>query len=79
MVEKQKKQEHVKDPNGWVVAPLCVFCSKPWTHTMIEIEASASRGCSTCGYGGSIDGTITIHCEHCSRLVYSKEFSKDGL
>lgn len=60
--------------NGWVKPPLCVFCSKPWTDTMIEIEANSSEGCDTCGWGGGSYGTVSIHCEHCKKLVYQKDF-----
>jgi len=64
--------------NGWVVAPLCVFCSKPWSSSMMNVEAYASYGCETCGYGREITGTVEIHCDHCARLVYKKEFVSNG-
>lgn len=60
--------------NGWVQKPLCVFCGKPWTDEMVEIEADASEGCETCGHGGGAYGTVSITCSHCNRLVYLKEF-----
>lgn len=55
-------------------APLCVFCSKPWTETMINLEAnSGGGGCETCGYGGEGNYRLEICCEHCKRLIYVKE------
>jgi hypothetical protein len=61
--------------NGWVQRPLCVFCSAPWTDDMIEVEASSSGGCDSCGYGATTSGTITINCHSCGKLIYQKDFS----
>ena len=63
-----------REVNGWVKPPLCVFCNAPWTDDMIEVEASASAGCETCGSGSEPYGTITINCSSCKRLVYRKDF-----
>ena len=60
--------------NGWVVRPLCPFCSAPWTDDMIECEATSSGGCDTCGFGETTSGTIRINCHSCGRLIYQKDF-----
>lgn len=58
--------------NGFVKAPLCPFCSAAWTEEMIDIEASASMSCPTCG--PEIYGSIKIKCHACERLIYEKEW-----
>jgi hypothetical protein len=64
--------------NGWVQRPLCVFCGAPWSDDMIDVEASVSGGCSTCGYGSETYGTIRINCHACGKLIYQKDFHNDG-
>jgi hypothetical protein len=62
---------------GFIVRPLCPFCSAPWTDDMIKVEdVSCSQGCDTCGYGGSASGTVKIHCEACEKLIYQKDFGE---
>lgn len=68
------KQE--PDASGYVMRPLCPFCSAPWTDDMIDVEASASEGCDTCGWGGGAYGEVRIVCASCDRLIYVKEFDK---
>lgn len=62
---------------GWIQAPLCVWCSKPWTDSMMEIESYTSHGCSTCGYGSETTVSVKITCEHCNRVVYQKDGVSD--
>lgn len=56
--------------------PLCVFCNAPWTDDMVQIEAYASAGCDTCGYGSTTSGTVSVVCSSCHKTVYIKEFSQ---
>ena len=69
--------ETILDAEGFAVGarPLCPFCSKAWSDSMIEaLDLQASAGCDTCGYGGYIEGRIDITCSGCGRLIYRKEF-----
>lgn len=60
---------------GFIVRPLCPFCSEPWTDDMIRVlDISCSEGCETCGYGSTGTATVDITCESCERLIYRKEF-----
>jgi DNA-directed RNA polymerase subunit RPC12/RpoP len=54
--------------------PICVWCSKPWTDEMVEIETEVSNSCPTCGYGQEVTGKMTITCDNCNKIVYIKEF-----
>ena len=67
----------IKLKGGWLKPPLCVWCSKPWTDSMMEIESYTSSGCETCDYGSETTVTVTIHCDHCHRLVYQKDGVSD--
>ncbi len=60
------------DQAGFVkgTRPLCPFCSAPWTDNMIKIEAYAGY-CDTCDIGTGAE--VTIVCESCNRLIYSKD------
>ena len=62
------------DSAGYVLRPLCPFCSAPWTDDMIKVEAEAASGCDTCGFGGGTHGEVRINCASCTRLIYIKEF-----
>ena len=52
---------------------LCPFCRKPYTAKMIHELESINAGCPTCGYGAEVTITVKIVCEHCNRVVYTKE------
>lgn len=69
-----EREDSKPDAAGFIVRPLCPFCSAPWTDGMIQVEADASQGCDTCGHGGGAYGEVRICCASCSRLIYVKEF-----
>ena len=54
---------------------LCPFCRQEWTAKMIGELEYINAGCPTCGYGEYADVVIKIICEHCGRVVYSKEIT----
>jgi len=60
----------------WAKKPLCPFCSAEWTDDMLRVEASASGGCPTCGYGSVAYKSIKIVCHSCHRLIYEKEYEE---
>lgn len=50
--------------------PLCPYCRNELTDKNFSAFIG-STGCDTCGYGSEV--TIDITCEHCHKLIYSKE------
>lgn len=67
MTHRKKKEQEI----------LCVWCGRSWDDAMLEVEAEARRGCSTCGYGSSTYGTVTITCSGCNKIVYQKDFDTE--
>ena len=55
--------------------PLCPFCSKAWSDTMIERFAECSLEIGYYDDVERVDVTIDITCDGCERLIYRKEIS----
>lgn len=52
---------------------LCPFCNGVQSSEVVAALDSISDGCDTCGYGMTAEITVEVYCEHCKRLIYSKE------
>lgn len=55
---------------------LCAFCGHPLDDEAIEIFASASSGCDTCGPMTEVETKIYCRNEDCpkfNKVIYSKE------
>lgn len=44
---------------------------------MLDVYAYTTQGCETCGHGSRTYGTVKIHCEHCKKLIYQKDFDNE--
>lgn len=52
-------------------APLCIWCSAPWSDKNVQVYAVDCGGCPTCG--PEIETAIRIFCHECKREMYRKE------
>lgn len=52
-------------------APLCIWCSAPWSDENVSLEIESSGYCETCY---SEDRFISITCHECKREMYRKEY-----
>lgn len=56
--------------------PICVFCSAPWSDTMIKVfDIDALHGCDSYDFGPyDQKATVDITCDSCQKLIYRKEY-----
>jgi hypothetical protein len=53
-----------------VFAPLCIWCSFPWSKENVKVFVKAGSQASTYGYRSSIDVKVQIKCHNCKKVMY---------
>lgn len=57
-------------------APLCIWCSAPWSDANVELDYSTGN-CDTCSIGSG--AKVQIKCHKCKKVMYEKEtYSYEG-
>lgn len=54
-------------------APLCIWCSEPWSDDNVNVMVKAGSQACTYGYRSSVNVTFEIKCHKCKKLMYKKE------
>jgi hypothetical protein len=50
----------------------CVFCDEVLSGITVD-GIYKTEGCDTCGYGSKSYATVTVRCDKCNRVIYTKE------